>query len=67
MSRRFYDCIEIVIPKDDGWDGGGCPLGNENCYECEHMVRGGTLGGEVWVECDAVDYDLGDEKEKPQE
>lgn len=52
MSRRFYDCKEIVIPQNDE-----CPLGLENCYECEHFTCGGTLGGERWIECDAADYD----------
>ena len=50
---RHYDCVEIVIPKEDDAYG-GCPLGRENCYECEHMIRGGTLGGEPWIDCDVV-------------
>jgi hypothetical protein len=48
--KRFYDCIEIVIPKKDEWHD-GCPLGRENCYDCEFLAKGGTLGGKVWIDC----------------
>ena len=47
--KRYYDCLEIVIPKNNE-----CPLGEENCYDCPHFFRGGTLGGEVWIDCDFI-------------
>ena len=40
----------IVIPKKDGWHD-GCPLDRENCYDCEFLAKGGTLGGKVWIDC----------------
>lgn len=51
---RHYDCVEIVIPRDDDAYG-GCPLGRENCYDCEHLIRGGTLGGNAWIDCGVVE------------
>lgn len=48
--KRFYDCIEIVIPKKD-WLHDGCPIDGENCYNCKYMKAGGTLGGERWIDC----------------
>ena len=59
---RHYECVEIVIPKEnDAYD--GCPLRNENCYDCEYLLRSGTLGGEVWIDCS---YGYEDEKEEGQ-
>lgn len=53
---RHYNCIEIVIPRKDTWND-GCPLDKENCYECEHFLRGGSLGGEPWIDCDVTEND----------
>ena len=58
--RRFYDCIEIVIPRKR-WASEGCPIDGENCYECEFHKAGGTLGGEVWIDCD-YDEHVNDEE-----
>lgn len=47
---RHYDCIETVIPQEnDAYN--GCPLMRDNCYDCEHMIRSGTLGGKIWIDC----------------
>lgn len=51
---RHYDCVEIVIPRDNDAFG-GCPLGRENCYDCEHLIRGGLLDGKVWIDCGIVE------------
>ena len=48
--KRFYNCIETVIPRNR-WKGDGCPIDGDNCYECEFHQGGGTLGGEVYVDC----------------
>ena len=48
--KRFHDCIEIIIPKKD-WLHDGCPLGRENCYDCEYFESSGTFGGEAWIDC----------------
>jgi hypothetical protein len=61
--KRFYDCVEIVIPKKDSWND-GCPLDKENCYDCEYFKRGGNLGGQVWIDCS---YDEKAEENKEQD
>jgi hypothetical protein len=64
--KRFYDCIETVIPRKD-WMHEGCPLDRENCYECEYHGRGGTLGGKVWIECNYDDKNDGREETETRE
>jgi hypothetical protein len=48
--RRYYDCIETITPRQEPY--GGCPIGEENCLDCPHFKRSGTLGGEIWIDCD---------------
>lgn len=53
MSKRYYNCQQIIIPK--GAVGNGCPAKKSNCINCEYKVKIGRVGNNIWVDCDYYD------------
>lgn len=58
MSRRIFNCKQIITPS--GKAGSRCPQNvyNNNCLECPYNLRIGKLGNGIWVDCGYEDNEL---------
>lgn len=45
---RVYECV--IHPKDED----KCPIGLNDCDNCDHRKYIGTLGGEYYIDCDLL-------------